>query len=348
MRRETRVPRPTIADVARQAQVSKSTVSRVLNGQTSAMRATTHERVEQAIADLGYRPSALARSLTLGRSRTIGLLISDVGNPFYAEVIQGVEDLALSEGYSLFTANTRYDLLRAERLIASLADHEVDGVIVMSSMLSERCVALLRQRGIPAVVIDWPCQVEIGRVGAVRVDYASGIDQAIEHLVSMGHRVVGHLSGPAHLPTSQTRTTAFLEAMAARGLDAQSAPVVTGTLRMEGAGDALASFLAHSPQPTAILAANDQSALGLLFAAHGMGLSIPGDLSLVGLDDIRLASQVSPSLTTIALPRLHLGRMATEMLLGLVQGQAAEPPIATVTTRLVVRSSTAPTMKETR
>ena len=338
------MPRPTIADVARRAAVSKSTVSRVLNGDTGHMRPTTHERVRQAIQELGYRPSALARSLTLRHSRTIGLLISDVGNPFYAEVIQGVEDIALAQGYSLFTANTHYNLTRAERLITSLADHQVDGMIIMSSILSEQLLDLVLERGIPSVVIDWPVATEDSRVARLHVDYASGIRQAVDHLVTLGHRTIAHLSGPLDLPTSRARQEAFLAALAANGLDPQSAPLYEGTLRIEGAHAALGDLLARRPRPSAILAANDQSALGLLFSAHALGLRLPDDLSLVGLDDIRLAAQVSPSLTTVALPRIELGALAAEMLLGLVQTpetSATMPIERTVTTRLVVRASTA-------
>jgi LacI family transcriptional regulator len=341
------MPRPTIADVARAAGVSKSTVSRVLNGNTDYVRSDTLERVAHTIAEMGYRPNAVARSLVSKRTHTAGLLISDVGNPFYSEVIRGVEDIALAHGYDVFLCNTSYDLARGMTFVRSLADKQVDGVLIMSSSMSDELVLELAKHQVPVVVLDWQLSAVEGIVGAIAVDFTKGISAAAAHLVDLGHRRLAHVSGPLHLRTSGLRRDPFLAALAERGIDPAQVIVVEGNLRIDGGRRALAELLAIPNRPTAVFAANDLMAIGIAWAARDHGLRVPEDLSVIGLDDIQLAAELTPPLTTVALPRYELGSLAMGMLLDLLEGShvpQAEPICQSqVETHLVVRQSTART-----
>jgi len=337
--------RPTIADVARVAGVSKSTVSRVLNDRTHYMREETRQRVVRAMDELGYRPSAVARSLVSKRTHTVGLLISDVGNPFYPEVIHGVEDAALAAGYDVFLCNTSYDLKRGMTFVESLGDKQVDGAMLMSSSMSDELVLELARHRIPAVVLDWQLNVVDGMVGTIAVDFETGIRTAADHLVELGHRRLAHVSGPLHLRTAQVRRDTFMEGLAAHGIDPTEVLVVEGNFRVEGGRQALAELLSAPERPTAVFAGNDLMALGILWAARDRGLRVPEDLSVIGLDDIELSAEVSPSLTTVALPRHEIGEMAMHMLLELIplpQEPQSEPVHHDIVhTHLVVRQSTA-------
>jgi LacI family transcriptional regulator len=333
------VPRPTIADVAREAATSKATVSRVLNGEIRYVRPEVRERVASAIARLGYRPSALARSLVSRRTHTIGLLVSDIANPFYPEVVRGVESAALANGLSVFLGNTAYDLERGLGLVRSFADRQVDGVILMSSQLSEGLVDELVARQVPTVVVDWPVSGAPDLVRQIEIDYATGIAAAAQHLVALGHRRFAHVGGPPDLPTSSRRRDAFASALAALGFPPEALAVVTGDLRIAGGRQALEAILALPEHPTAVFAANDLSAIGLVWAARDRGLRVPEDLSVVGLDDIQLAAEIDPPLTTVALPRCALGELAVRLLFA-SPDDAIRP--TTIATSLVIRRSTAP------
>lgn len=337
--------RPTIGDVARTAGVSKSTVSRVLNGNLDYISAATLARVQAAIAALGYRPNALARSLTLKRTHTIGLLISDVGNPFYPEVILGVEKVAAAHHYDVFLCNTMYDSARSLSFARSLVDKQVDGALIMSSSLSDEAVQALAQHHVPTVVLDWAPAPGAAPLAVITVDFATGIAAAANHLIDLGHRRLAHISGPLHLRTARLRRDAFLQAAAARGFDPAAIPIIEGNLAIDGGKRALAPLRALPALPTAVFAANDLTAIGLLWAARKHGLQVPADLSIIGLDDIQLASEIEPPLTTVSLQPHRIGATAMTLLLTLLQSDRDEAPPAphtVIDTQLIVRQSTAP------
>jgi LacI family transcriptional regulator len=332
--------RVTINDVAKQAGVSKSTVSHVIN-QTRFVEATTKEKVIQAIDELGYRPSGIARSLVSRRTKTAGLLISDVSNPYYPDVILGVEEVALAHGYSIFLCNTGYDLDRGMKYIQSLIDKSVDGVLFMSSSMSLEMVLEVTKNQIQAVVLDWGAQPVKEIATTITIDFTQGIRQAIRHLVELGHKNIAHISGPLDLWTSQIRRDVFLNALAEFGLDSHQALVVEGNLQIDGGRRALERTLNHEPRPTAIFAANDLTALGIIWAARNYGLKLPEQLSVVGLDDIDLASKVIPQLTTVMLPRNEIGKLAMSMLLESIESpDGVEKRKLEVGTNLVIRQST--------
>ena len=328
---------PTIEDVASAAGVSKATVSRVLGGAFTHIRPDTRQRVEEAIQALNYRPSAVARSLTSHRTYTVGMLVSDVANPFYGEVIHGVEDEAIAAGYNVLLANTNYDLDRGMALVRSLIDRRADGVLVMSSSASEAWLEELSRAAVPAVALDWSGP-EIDRVSRIEVDFGPGIAEAAAHLLSLGHNRLGHIAGPLHLRTSRDRRDAFLDAAEAGGVPREKVLIATGELTIDGGREAWRQLREQLRTPTAIFCANDLMALGALSAARAEGLRVPGDLSIIGLDDIWLAAQFDPPLTTVALPRYEIGGLAMRMLFELLSGFPAERRV--VTTSLVVRKST--------
>jgi LacI family transcriptional regulator len=338
--------RVSMADVANLAGVSKSTVSHVIN-ETRHVEEETRQRVLEAIRQLDYRPSSIARSLVLKRTHTAGLLVSDVGNPFYHEVILGVEDVALAHDYSVFLFNASYDLERSTKYIHSMVDKRVDGVLFMSSRMSVELVGELQRHGIPAVILDWEEQ-DMEGTAALTVDFETGIFQAVEHLVALGHKRFAHVSGPLDLWTARVRRDTFLKALQLRDIDPTGVMVVEGNLRMAGGRRALREFLRTDPWPTAVFAANDLTALGIILEAREQGLSVPRDLSVIGLDNIGLAEQMVPALTTVDLPRYEIGNLAMNMLLELLDipeelREQCDCMRKQVSSSLVVRESTGPT-----
>jgi LacI family transcriptional regulator len=327
----------TIEDVAAAAGVSKATVSRVLSGTFTHIRPETRRRVEEAIASLNYRPSAVARSLTSHRTYTVGMLVSDVANPFYGDVIHGVEDEAISAGYNVLLANTNYNLDRGLALVRSLIDRRADGALIMSSSASDQWLEELARAGVPAVVLDWAGGGLEG-VSCIEVDFRPGIVAAAEHLLALGHKRLAHVAGPLVLKTSRDRRDVFLDALTAGGIEPDKVLIATGELTIEGGREAWALLREQPHSPSAIFCANDLMALGVLTAARSDGLRVPGDLSIIGFDDIWLAAQFDPPLSSVALPRYEIGGLAMRMLLELLAG--AEPARRVVSTSLVLRKST--------
>jgi LacI family transcriptional regulator len=308
------------------------------------MRDETRGRVLRAIGELHYRPSNVARSLVSKRTQTIGLLISDVGNPFYSDVIRGAEDVASAHGYGLFLCNTNYDLRRGWGYIQSLVDKQADGVLLMSSSMSDEWLTELARHQIPTVVLDWNVRQTGGHtLGVITQDFDTGIREAVDHLINLGHRRLAHVSGPLNLETARIRRDAFLNALAAHGIATQQVQIVEGNLRTDGGRNALAHLLELKERPTAVFAANDLTAIGIVWAARDRGLRVPEDLSVVGLDDVLLAAEITPPLTTIALHRYELGSLAMQMLLDLQSPKSeAKPMRREMVSHLIVRQSTAP------
>jgi LacI family transcriptional regulator len=336
--------RVTISDVAEYAGVSKSTVSHVIN-QTRFVEEDTKQRVLEVIETLGYRPSSVARSMVSKRTKTAGLLVSDVGNPFYSEVILGVEETARTQDYNIFLCNTSYNIQRGMELIHSLIDKMVDGVLLMSSSMSMELVHELHKHRIPAVVMDWESNKVNGKAASISIRFSDGIREAVNYLYELGHRRFAHVSGPLQLWTACRRRDDFLNALEDCEIPPCEASIIEGNLRIDGGREAMGAIMELDQRPTAIFAANDLTALGLLWAANDYGLQIPEDMSLIGLDNIKLASQVTPPLTSVSLPRFEIGSLAMTLLLDLISLSENDhldysTLNKTVTTNLVIRKST--------
>jgi LacI family transcriptional regulator len=334
-----RMKRITINDVALRSGVSKSTVSHVIN-QTRFVEDQTRQKVLQAVRELNYRPSSIARSLVSQRTGTAGLLISDVGNPFYHDVILGVEEVALANGYSIFLCNTGYDLQRGMKYIHSLVDRLVDGVLFMSSNINIDMIQEVHANSIQSVVLDWG-DANIGEMAiTITIDFDMGIYEAVQHLLDLGHERIAFAGGPANIWTARIREQAFIKAIQGCHPRLDGIILSGGNLRIEGGYQAFNELSHLSPRPTAVIAANDLTALGIMWAARNAGYKLPDDLSIIGLDNIDLASRVAPTLTTIALPRYEIGRLAMRDLLSLIREPGQPLKNQVVDTHLIVREST--------
>lgn len=342
-----------IGDVARLARVSPSTVSNVLNGRHDRMRPETRERVRQAIAQLGYAPSQVARQLKTGAVPIVGLIVPSVANPFWGAVARYVEEAALARGYQVLLCNAERDPERERRYAAVLWSHGVRGVIFGSSPLSFDHLLDLARRGLRVVAFDRQTQsADRVVVDSVAIDNALGGRLATEHLLDLGHRRIGFLSGPIRTVSRLDRLAGYHAALAAAGLAPDPALVWEGRAG-RGLGDSegaelgragAQALLAGTAPPTALVAINDMYALGACAGIRDRGLRIPGDVSVVGFDDIApLAEIAAPPLTTVRQPLRAMMRAAVERLIGRVEGTPNERPAHLIAIpELVVRASTAP------
>jgi DNA-binding LacI/PurR family transcriptional regulator len=312
-------PEPTIRDVARQAGVSTATVSRVISGSVAA-RPQTRARVLAAAEMLGYRPSAVARSLKLRTTRTLGLLVTDIQNPYYAEIVRAVEDAALERNLAVLLCNGADDPAREETYLDLLVDRRVDGIIIASSGLQERHGAWLARRSVPVVLVNWTAPAL--RLPAILGDNRTGGRLATEHLLSLGHRRIGHLSAPARNAAASERLAGIGEALGEAGLDPGSLVVVEGDGQVAGGERAALELLDRTRGITGIVCYNDLTAIGAVRALRARGLQVPADVSIVGYDDIALSAWVDPPLTTIAQRTSEMGHWAVRRLGELMIGRA--------------------------
>ena len=290
---------------------------------------------------MNYRPNNIARSLISQRTGTAGLLISDVGNPFYHDVIRGVEEIALANGYSIFLCNTVYDLERGMRFIYSLVDRWVDGILFMSSNMNLEMLEVANRNSIQSVVLDWGGTDISDLATTITIDFHAGITAAVQHLASLGHRQIAFAGGPTNMWTAQIREQIFLEAVQHIQPSVEGIILPEGDLRIEGGYRAFKALASLTPRPYAVIAANDLTALGIMWEANSAGYHLPQDLSIIGLDDIDLVSRVTPGLSTIALPRYEIGKLAMQELLSLIREPSQPKNKQTVATRLILRESTA-------
>lgn len=329
--------RPTIADVASRSGVSTATVSRVLSG-ASAGSPTTRARVLAAAKELDYRPSAVARALKVQATRTFGLLVTDIQNPFFPQLVSAIEAEAVASGYGLVLCNTSDDPARELAALDLLIERRVDGIMVASSRAQRRHAALLREIGVPVVLLN------SGRVeGLPSIDTAQrrGARLAADHLLELGHRRIGHISAPRTNAAAADRLAGARDAVRSFGEDAELF-VVDGDSHVEG-GAAAASRLITIARCTGIVCYNDLTAIGALRGVRSAGLRVPEDVGIVGFDDIDLAAWIDPPLTTVRQPTGAMGRWAVDCLVRLATGAGPiEPASVHLEPELVVRGSTMP------
>lgn len=327
-----------IQEVAKRARVSTATVSRTIN-KPSLVDPETAQRVWRAIEDLRYYPNSQARSLVSGRSRILGLIVSDITNPFFPELIKGFEDVAIHNGYEILVSSTNYDSARMALCVRRMLERKVEGVAIMTSEMDTHLVEQLACRNVPMVFLDVGTPGE--GIGNVVVDYAMGVNEAVDHLLSLGHRRIGFLSGPLGLKSAGIRRSAFLRSLSGYGIDEDKRLVEEGDHTVDGGLLAMTRVLESKSPPTAVLASNDLTAIGAMRAARRAGLSVPQDISIVGFDDIRLAEFTEPPLTTVRLSRGDLAEQAFHALQA-VGGERGLRRNAehVVETHLVIRETT--------
>ncbi len=299
----------TIQDVAKQAGVSVSTVSRVLND-NPRVNPDVRRRVEEAVAALAYQPNAAARSLRSNRSRIIGLLVSDIQNPFFMSLIRGVEDEALRREYSLILCNSSESPQREQQYLDVLFGERVAGAIIVPTreQLGAETVRRFDERAIPLVAVDR--RVKNKSVDAVLVDNVRGAREAVAHLIANGYRRIGVVTGPTSVTTGRERLEGYRQALAAVGLPLDPALERCGRFTMESGGELAGQLLDLCPPPDALFVGNNLLTLGALDAIHARGLRVPEDLGVVGYDDMQWAGLAAVSLTTVTQPVYELGRTA--------------------------------------
>jgi DNA-binding LacI/PurR family transcriptional regulator len=328
-----------IKEVARLAKVSTATVSRTING-SDKVTAETAERVRRAIETLKFYPNTNARALGSGRSSLYGLIISDITNPFFPELVKSFEDVAVQYGQEVLIANTNYDKHRMELCVTRMLQRKVDGVAIMTSEMDEHLIDELSSRKIPLVFLDTG-EVQKG-ISNIAIDYAAGIDAAVEHLRRLGHISIGFISGPMDLTSARVRRNAFIASMKRQNLNLDKNLIESGNHRMDGGYEGMARLLEKKKRPTAVLTSNDMTAIGAMGAIFERGLKIPRDISLIGFDDIALSAFTQPALTTVQLSRSEIAKLAFRALYGIQNAATAKGEEYSIEPTLVDRQSTGP------
>ena len=329
---------PKIVDVARRAGVSTATVSRVLS-RADPVSESTRERVLAAVDELGYVPNVAGRSLRTQRSNKLLITLPDISNPFFSNVIRGAEEAARAENYAVVLGDTRHDPELENQYAAMLRRHEVDGLVFLGHRLPESLASLIAEaHGAAPVVNGCEFSPALG-VSSVHIDNSAAGADATEHLVGLGHRRIGIVTGPLLSPLSRDRLAGVQKAAAQHDL-ASELRVQGGDFSVESGLQAAQALLADGA--TALFCFSDEMAVGALRAATRLGLSCPQDVSIVGFDDIRFAQYTTPELTTIHQPAAEIGRRAVGLLHRAITGDLIKPEIVTLPHRLVVRESTGP------
>ncbi len=336
-------PRATIRDVARAAGVSVTTVSNFLNGRSGAMTAETLQRVQQAIHELGFRRNDMARGLVRRRTSTIGLVIAEIETPLFLQAIPVIQPLARQADYDLLIYSAK-DEGAEEQAIELLMEKDVAGVVFLSTSAyaNDRHIFSLMQSGKPAILVN---RAEGPReIDRINWDNQGGVERAVKHLAELGHARIAHLCGPPHRYSSMERVRGYRAGLAASGLEFDSALVrmVDYTGSQETWRDATNALLVLRPSPTAIIAADDLVAAVAMNTIQQRGLGVPGDVSIIGIDDQHFATILNPALTTVQLPVPEAGRHAIKLLLARMAGDTSPPKHLLLPCPLLTRASVAP------
>ncbi len=337
------MPKPTMSDVAAHARVDVSTVSRALNEQTaSRLRAETVERVIASAKALGYQPNVLARGLRTQHSRTVGMVIPDLTNPFFPPIVRGLEDTLERAGYSLILANTDNHAERELRSLRSLASRQVEGLLLATSHLANGTDDIPELAGLPVVLVNR--QSAVDGLPSVVPDDAHGVELVVDHLLELGHRRIAHIAGPQDTSTGVTRATTFRRKLERAGLLDEGLIEESLLFDFAAGQDACNRLLARRHDATAIVAGNDLLAIGAMRALREAGLRVPDDVSLVGFNDMPLVDLLEPPLTTVRVPQYEMGEAAGRVMLQLLDDpndrDAAQLRIE-MPLELIVRRSTA-------
>lgn len=334
----------SIKDVARRANVSISTVSHVVNA-TRFVSESSREQVQAAIRELGYVPSAVARSLKSNSTKTLGMLIPNCTNPYFAEIVRSVEDHCFGAGYTLILCNTDDEPRRQSVYLQVLSEKRIDGLIIISTGNDSELLALVEGLTIPTVLLDR--EINHVQCDLVETAHVQGAMMATEHLIALGHKRIACIGGPADLNSSIQRIQGWRNALSNAGLSDEAAQLVWHSdFTSQGGFDAMKQVLQSPVKPTAVFVCNDLMGIGALSAAHEAGIRIPQDLSVVGFDDIELAHFTSPPLTTIVQPKQRMGVMAVDMLLERIQSKRQQAKQVLLQPSLVVRASSGPVPAE--
>ena len=326
-----------IREIARRAKVSTATVSRAIN-RVPTVDPQLAKRVWKIVEELGYFPNTQARALVSGRSRIFGLIVSEITNPFFPEIVQTFENLAVENNYEILLTSTVHDPRRMELSVRRMIERRVDGVAILTFGMEESLLEHLRFRKVPLVFVD--VGPDASHVANIRIDYQNGIRQAVQHLAALRHTRIAFIAGPRQLKSAMARREAFIQSMSEIGLSSDL--IVDGTHSLEGGMRALKELIASRARPTAILCSNDMTAIGVMREAYDLDIRIPANLSIVGFDDIRLAQFMTPPLTTVQMSQTELARLAFQALLNEMDDGSATSHAKEyrLITSLILRGST--------
>jgi LacI family transcriptional regulator len=329
-----------IREIAKKAKVSTATVSRTIN-RIPTVKPQLAKRVWKAVEELGYFPSTQARALVSGKSRIFGLIVSEIVNPFFPEIVHVFEETALRHGYEILVTSTVHDTERMKTSVRRMLEHRVEGVAVMTFGMEEALLDDLKLRNVPLVFVDVGPQRP--RVSNIRIDYQTGIRQAVQHLAALRHERIAFITGPLALKSAMARRDAFVQSMKEIGMAVDPELVVEGNHTLEGGEVGLGTLLNLRERPTAVLCSNDMTAMGVIRKSYAEKIIIPQDLSVVGFDNIRFAQYLLPPLTTIDMSGTELARIAFQALLEDVRREVPNPKGTefVLKTNLVMRETTA-------
>jgi DNA-binding LacI/PurR family transcriptional regulator len=327
----------TMREVARRAGVSLATVSRVLNN-TRYISEETRRRVLETVHEFNYFKNVHAKRLATGRSDLFGLVISEIANPYFPEIIRGFQATAWNHGFDVLLCNTEYDTERTKAVIRKLRESDVRGAAIVTSSVDRNMASDLTAAGIPLVLCNSDPAGKL--VGNISIDYEPGINKAIQHVVEFGHRRAAVIAGPSDNWTAATIKNALVSGLTARGL--KPLCVLESNYRVDAGASAVRQVLSRRETPTVMFCGNDLIAMGAMSALEEAGVKVPEDVSVIGIDDIFFAFLARPPLTTISVPREQLGVQAFEALNKILKLKHHKGSNYTLETDLVVRKSTAP------
>jgi LacI family transcriptional regulator, repressor for deo operon, udp, cdd, tsx, nupC, and nupG len=329
-----------IREVAKKAGVSTATVSRVLS-RPDVVSPDTRIRVLKAVERLGYAPNSVAKNLRTLKSCKLLVTVPDISNPFFSLILQGIEDMAQKNGYSVLLGDTQHDERREERYALMLKQKEADGLIFLGHRLPRVAASVVQEMSPNCAPIVNGCEfsADLG-VPSVHIDNAKAASEAMQHLYDLGHRRIGVVTGPLLSPLSRDRLTGALASAKQQGAESDVA-VKHGNFSIRSGSEAADALLSQPNPPTAVFCFNDEMAMGVIITARCRGLRVPDDLSVVGFDDIRFARCVDPPLTTIAQPMREIGEGTVRLLLEILNGSQLAPVSVTLPHTLQVRASTA-------
>jgi LacI family transcriptional regulator len=320
--------------------VSTATVSRTIN-RVPSVDPQLAKRVWKVVEELGYYPNTQARALVSGKSRIFGLIVSEITNPFFPEIVQSFEDIAVQHNYEILLTSTVHNPKRMELAVRRMIERRVDGVAILTFGMEDSLIEDLRYRKLPLVFVD--VGPHVPGVSNIRINYQNGIRQAVQHLAALRHTRIAFVAGPAHLKSAMARRSAFEGAMQEIGLPVPPELIVSGDHKMEGGIQAFETLFHLPNRPTAILCSNDMTAIGVMREAYEYGVVIPRDLSLVGFDDVRLSQFTTPPLTTVQMSQTLLAEYAFKALRNEVERKSSSPEghEYELVTNLILRGSTA-------
>lgn len=334
----------SIEDIARVAGVSHSTVSRALRGST-LISVDVREHIQRLAREMGYTPNAIAQSLQTRQTSMIGLVVTSISDPFWGDVMKGVEEVARESGFSVILSASHNDPEQEMAVIETFHRRRVDGILVAASRITGNYKGRLNHIRVPTVLINSQAESEAGLLHWVSVDDRKGAQLAVEHLLQLGHRSIGYLGISSRPRSNQQRLLGYQSALAAVSVPYYDARVVITPGDEASHEEDIAAGRASLPrlleaEVTAIFCYNDMTAVGVLMACREQGIAVPGELSVIGYDDIRMASYVTPPLTTVQQPKVQLGSLATQVMMDLLNNRSGRNHL--LTPALMLRASTAP------